>query len=307
MTYQLHHKLFFAFLCWTALCCFMSPWPALAVYGFHMRYEGLLTYVICLFLAIEYWKNFATVKGITLPLILLSVIYPFIHSYTPEWAGWLLVPQVAIGAMCAVGFGILYPINRYLTLPIAIAGIWTGSRAFFVCMILTIAITECLNFKQIWRLKWFLAAFGLLVALVLPFTPLKQKLENTRFDFQGSRSQWIYQAIGISKALPLTGYGLDTGSEWLKPAKGRTAEHKDVIADRVHNIYFDVLIWTGWIGAFIAVIMISWTLLTAFTNRTLENVACGLGIASYLAFSVFNPLGAPSLALFFICILGVRK
>ena len=304
---MIHRKLFFAFLGWAALCCFMSPWPALAVYGCHLRYEGLLTYALCALFAWEYWRNFETVKAITLPLLILTASYPFFtHWIGLELCGWLIVPPVAIGAMCAVGFGIAYPLSRWVAVPILVCGLWTGSRAFLVSAVLVVLIVEGLKFERKAAFKWCLAVLAISIA-VIPFTPLKAKILNTRVDFEGSRSQWIKQAISLSRSLPLTGYGLDTGTEWLKPAHGRTAEAKDVIADRTHNLFTDVLIWTGWTGLFLFVALLFSTGKAVIDHFDNENLACGLGCLAFVTFGLMNPLGCVALVLFFTCILGVRK
>lgn len=218
--------------------------------------------------------------------------------------------------MCAVGFSICYYKGRnesllgvFVALIIAIAGFWTGSRSFLVCMIVSIVITEALKLRRGGVYKAFkvvLAILAVVMASVVPFDALRIKLMNTRVSFEGSRAQWAKQAIEISSYSYPWGWGLDTGSELLKSPKGRTAEI-DVISDRTHNIFCDVLLWSGSIGLLLFLSVLVFTAKRIWLFHSPNNIACGLGALSVIIFSCMNPFGIPALALFFMCILGVRK
>jgi hypothetical protein len=80
-------KLLWILLGWFALSSFASPWPMLAIEGFYMRMEGLITWVILFMLGSYYWKVFPDLKGITTTLFIGICAIIFLQLYTLDLSG----------------------------------------------------------------------------------------------------------------------------------------------------------------------------------------------------------------------------
>jgi hypothetical protein len=306
ISFETHHKLYFGWLGMAAISSITSYWPSIAIYGFHYRYEGLLTYIVVTCLAVYYWRNYDTLMVLYLASLIGCTAWLIAKFYLDdETLGWLLLPPLAISGLSAVMFGATYMISRKASLPFLLFGLVAGYRAFLLSAMVSFIIGELIrrDLKAYW--KQTLVVIVAILA-VLPFTPLLNKIKNTNFTLSGSRSQWIQQAWVAANHMPLQGYGLDSGSEILKTPKGKTAE-KDVISDRVHNIIFDILLWSGWFGLGM-VFMVFWYLCRAtYQNLSNVNLACFMGVLCYALFNIVNPSGVPSLAAMLICLFGITN
>lgn len=302
-----HHWAVFGWLVWAAIGCILSPFPSLAIYGFHLRYEGLITFVLLVYLAFEWSKNMELGAigwiGSALSVAYLLLI-PLLHDTE---LSWLMLPKVPMAGLLAVAFGVAYHQNRWLGLPIIACGMATGSRSFILCAGLAVACSECLKTENLHIKRIVVLASLLIVSVaILPFTPLAGKLKNTEFSGTGARAQWILQADTLSKSIYPWGLGLDTGSTWLKDPKAVYAE-KGAISDKVHNVFYDILVCTGWVGLIIVFLGLGSCIYHAFYYPTIRNEAAAIGILCYMVFGVMNPTGIPATALMLICVFNLKR
>lgn len=300
-------KLYLVWLAWTAIGCFLSPWPWLAIQGYHSRQEGLIAYITLTIFALLYWQCFEDFMPLFISLGILGISLPFLSTVMePTTFNWLCSPPVAQSALFAIGTAILYSMHRSFVI-LTICGLVNANmRSGLIGAIAGILVYEALTFKGRKKaLGWLLTLFvGL--ALVLPFTKLGYKLSKTDFSFAGSRSQWALAALESAYSMPLTGWGLDVGSEILKPATGPTAD-KGAVADKTHNIIYDLLIFTGWPGLALALFIFVYSAFLTWETKNPINITCMSGLAAFAACGFINPLGLPGICLALVCLFGLRK
>lgn len=304
-------KLYMAWLIWAGIGSFLSNWSVMAVDGFYGRYEGFLTYIVVTIFAYLYWQTCETWLPLVLAIGVLGVMLPFLSSMIPpNTFEWLASPPVAQSAMFAVATAILYSIHRSFVI-VTISGLVNaGMRSGVIAALAGCLAYELLtrswswNKKAAWRTLAASVAVFAVLTLSMHHSKLWTKLKATSFDFTGSRSQWVVQVDDIARLyMPLTGFGLDTGSEILQPATGKT-HHAGAIADRAHNVLSDMLLWTGWPGLACAILIFAYAVALTWTHRTFQNVTCMAGLTAFVVYGFINPLGIPALFLMGVCVFG---
>ncbi len=163
--------------------------------------------------------------------------------------------------------------------------------------------------------KWiYLSCFLLGTYLILWQTSVGHRFLSLtpRVMGTGARAQWIMQADEWGQSLPLTGFGLDSLIGKLKRPVGPTAEDRNMEdstfqADRTHNILYDILLQTGWIGLTLTLLCFGSALAVVKDNLTTHNIACMGGLVAYVVFSCMNPPGILAHVIAVTCLFGIRK
>lgn len=303
---EITQKLFLAWLAWAALSCALSPHSEMALQGYYLRSEGLLTWLVLTCFAFAYWSYYEGAKAMTL-LLTVSCLVLFWFMRSPEEMPFIM-PEVALGGFAALAavyiygnFGGCVPLLPLIPL------LYSGQRSAIAAVVAGIACRYV--FIPLSARAWkTLLVVACLCAAIIPLTPLKAKLAHSNpFTIgQGARSDWIRQAYDLSFDRPLTGFGLDTLSKYLQPAS-EAYRHKSAIPDRTHNIAFDLILQTGWVGYLLALLVLGAAFGVTWKGRNERNVTCFCVLVAWIVYGLFNPQGVPAHALALIAIYGIRK
>lgn len=295
-----------AWIGWVTLCSFCSPHEWIAWHGFFLRWEGMTTLMLLGLLAANYWKIFTDLKGLR---IALSIVCAFIIFTLPNYdkAGYattVMSPITLSGfaALAGVALGTWNAGLLTLALPILIC---TENRSALLAVMGGMVFYYA--HALIWRVKrWHIVtACACLFVLVTALIPRLATVDAKTLGF-GSRAQWILQADKIASSLPLTGYGLDTQGFYLECPTGAYVD-KARYNDRVHNVTYDLILQTGWIGYTLMALAFGAALGIAWIERKPEQVACCAMVVAWVLFGLLNPQGVPAHALALIAMWGVRR
>ncbi len=303
---DLPQKLFFAWLVWAALSCSLSPDAEMSIQGFYSRGEGLLTWFIITGFVVMYWKTFTSLVPMRwMVAVALSVLLLLATILRPESFRCIAMPEMALAGFSSLSLVLLWAFDPYTLIfavgPLFYSNVRTALFAIAVGIVCNHLLKSTKNLKPIF--------FGTLIALLLvPFMPIGKRLLDVKTSKMGvgSRSQWIMQAHRLAYERPFLGFGLDTLSVHLKQAVGPTA-HRNAIADRVHNIVFDLILQTGWVGYLLLLGSFGAAVGIAWHYRTEQNIACISILCAYLVFQLTNPCGVPAHLLGMIALFGIRR
>lgn len=314
MTHKKQEKLclpqvmFLIWLAWAVLCCVLSDFPRLAIEGFYLRVEGLLswaTLTAAAYLTDKTSKtNYALMAFLCAISLILLVLKAIFYSDIRFQA--YVIENVALSSFAACAFVFLWTYGSpYMSaFAIGLLVIATTRSGLFAAMA-GILCYYLMKGTLKTAYKKIVALLGILTILIL-FTPIKQKIENLNYTFTGSRSQWLKQSEVMTKALPLTGYGLDTLSHYLKPAKGETRQRL-AIAERVHFLPLDICLQTGWIGLTLFMLFVGSAIAFATKNPSGINLAAASVLVTWFIFGCINPQGLHSLLLTLVCVFQMKK
>lgn len=306
------HLLLILFLAWIALGSFLSEYPTQSFLGFHLRGEGLITYVVMFALAWFYWLTFKTYHAMTgLCALILFITITLFMLLTDENFQLAAFTPVAIGSICAVFAVLLWSIEPLMVLCIMPFIAFSGCRSAFLAVLCSICLFVGLKlgFK---KLLPYACGLMVVLGLIACFSPIRTKLASMDIGKMGfgARTGWILQADKLNEALPLQGFGIDTLHHYLKPVgdSNKAARSSDrSICDRSHNIMFDIILQTGWIGFYIFLLIASLCIWTTLNNRSVQNILCLSVLFGWFIFGLLNPQGVYSTFLAFWSVFGIRE
>lgn len=293
--------IFLVWLGWALICSTLSPWPEMSLNGFLLRREGWFTFAVATCFALSLKNHihlipFAGIIALALPWAQVLIDEKLVHEFM-----LMPVPQGALAAGLLCVSSVYHPSLGIIFAPMLLG---SGQRSAFIAVVAVLFWQLVFGLGN--RAKCMLWVIMGCLAVGLAVTPLGNKLVDTRFNFTGSRTQWLLQADTLAKALPLTGYGLDTGSKLLRPATGPTA-HPRVLHDRTHNMLADILLFTGWPGLTMILLCLGACIATTIKFPTETNRAALSGVLAIGLVGMFNPIGIPAWFLMLACVFKIRK
>jgi hypothetical protein len=326
--FDVHHWLFFAWLLWAAIGSILSDYTAYSFYGFYpYRGDGLLTWMIITCVAFCYWMCFNTLRTLALTclvlILALSVGYYFIVKrslidihYSHVFFNAAFLPEVGIASFSSLASIVMLDIFPLLPIIALIPIIECNTRSAFISWLAIIPIYCGI---YCWKKYTFsllhVVAMAIVLLLIAPsailFSGIEQKLTKLP-DFTkkelGARPQWLMQAYDLSQALPLTGLGFDTQQEYLDDPKGGGFDDLSrFIPDRVHNIAYDIILTTGWIGYTLLLLAFGYGLAITLKIPSKHNTICLCTLIAYGIFGCLNPHGLLGNALAITCLFGIRR
>ena len=335
MKLDLHHKLFFTWLAWCGIGIFFSEYPLMAFQGFYpYRGEGLLTFLILTCFALSYWKVFDSLRplgwimaGICLFLFIAFVVIVYFwegdygdRSYAKNFFDRALLPDVAVASFaCQTGaiMAYIHPLLGLIAaLPLVDAASRSGLIALFVSLTTFVILTKKTNLtissKKLGKYCLVgIVVLGLSFLLVGKIVGMNQKLTSIpkiQTMGSGARSQWILQGANLASRLPLTGFGLDTLSNYLQtPTGGQWKEMRRYISDRTHNIMYDIILQTGWVGFTMLLLTLGYAVAICVHHPDRHNIACLCALIAWGIFAHANPHGMLGNSTALICLFGIRK
>ncbi len=277
--------LFFGWLAILLISSIFGLHPFESIVGGSYRHQGLI-FFIGLWLVgktvgiLSYQEKNLLKKSLGYTVLVESIIvlYQIIsgHLYFGKPLGTLGETN-AVVAFMAIGMYFVYVSQSvfYLILPYAIV-LMSGSRSGLLS--LSIFSGLFLNKLKIKKILWVLLV---LVVLSAAFIISSQKGTS---PFESRPVIWNLAIKEIS-ARPVLGFGAETGeivfdNAFIKikiPLNG-------LIIDRAHNLFLDVLMWSGAIGL---VLFGSWLYLS-FKN--INDLARKFAFGAFLIYSMFQPL-----------------
>jgi O-antigen ligase len=307
---------------WAFFCSYQSEYFQLALFGFHKRFEGLITWILALSFGWLFWRSsnlkslFITCGGILALCFLAMVFKPDIYKS-------LIFGHITIAAFASIVSCMLISRN-ILWIGLAIPFVFlTQIRSMLLALAFASLAYLLVNRKRIKDLFGNSWTPWIVTVIILPLTLIAAypKLSTISYHSigKGARTQFAEQAIHAIVFKPLTGYGIDTQSKILKPAVTDSEEYhehdrgdgvmirKIFDVDRCHNFFLDILLQTGFIG------LALWLfILTRIVYRTLSypseiNQACLYGTFSAIGFGFTNPMGIPAMFLLCLCVLGIER
>lgn len=218
-------------------------------------------------------------------------------------------PKMSLAAFttfAALSFWMVHPVCVTLALPLLVH----SNRATVIALMVGFAVYHGFRIGKILKgTKLALTASGIaFLAMAIAFSPVGKKfmaLDPDTFG-QGARTQWLVQASDLTYNMPLTGYGIDSLSRHLKPATGPMSE-KNAVADKCHNIIFDLILSTGWIGYTLALLTFGAALGVTWFYRSSTNIACFALVCAWITFNLMNPTGMMGHACMLIGLFGIRR
>lgn len=330
---QVHHCLFIAWVVWCSIGVFFSEFPSYAFYGFYpYRGEGIITLLILTCFAFTYWQTFNTIKELGIILLVSALLIMFGHLFiviywrgdfgTVEhakiWFEKFFISGVGIGSLMSTGFPILSSVFPWLFMISIIPIIDSTCRSALFAFACLTPILAWRYYKSLITVKGVAITWAF-VCLLLFTSPIwfklfhiEQKLaqipnisRNLDANY-GARPQWILQANSLSRSLPLTGFGLDTLSEYLRDPKGQEWRSY-FISDRTHNIAYDIILMTGWLGYTILLLSFGYALAVAINYPSNQNFLCICSVIGWIIFGLFNPHGTLGNIVALIALFGIRK
>ncbi len=297
-------KLFLVFAAWFAVCCVFSESPAISIHGFYLRFEGFISYAVLGSLAFIYWMKSSELTMLRTLLVFSLILIPVLHVFYEM----SVMPLVALGAFAAVSAVLLYVADPSLIIFAVPALLLANSRSALVAVVVGISCSYIFEKRNVFKSKvlWVSAA---LFCAVLPFTELSQKLKALEVTGKGARAHWMLEASREASHLPLTGIGPDMIWKKLTPASAEFRQmEKDLVSipDRTHNIAFDLILQTGWIGYFLSLLCFGLAVGLAVKFPTRRNVASLCALVAYAAFASINPPGLCATAIAITCFLGMK-
>lgn len=303
------HWLLIGWLVWCGICCWNSAYPVLSWVGYHLRVEGFLTWIVMASLAYFYWRVTLTETfmqlGCALTLLLTLILN---NVLSDEQFQLIAFTPVALGSLCAVMAVTLYSIGPWMTVFIIPFIALSNNRSGLIAAIASLMVFIALRtgFKRFLRIG---GVFALLAGLIVICSPLKTKFAHISPSSMGSgaRPQWILQAEDLSMALPVTGFGLDTLSKYLKPVASLDKYGSTPVADKTHYLPYDIILMTGWIGYALFLAMAGVAVWIGITYRTERNVLCLSILTGWFVFGLFNPQGCYSTFIAIWAVFGLRE
>ena len=308
---------------WTLPSAYFAAWLAFAViggcfqpgwywhiYGDYLRYEGAATWVLLTVMAALYWQLKRNTAWLELACVMVLLLQTAAILYRWDGADFIMgETKIAVAAFACVAGALLYAAHPAMLLFAAVPLAWGCNRGALaaVCVGIVVYHAFTANTRLEWRKIACIAA--ILTALSIPLT---QKLLSTSVTGYGPRSQWMLQASAIASGCPVAGFGFDTQIDYLNNPVGPASEAKahpgsTYKSDRCHNIAFDTILQTGWVGYTLLLLSLGAAIGTVILHKTGKNCALLAAVAAFVTFSLFNPAGTPSLGLAICCLFGIRK
>ncbi len=317
-----HHFLFLGWLAWVTLGTLYSNYPDLAFYGFYpYRGEGLLAWIVITCIAFLYWQNFDSLKPLAYVsligmILLISAKLFIVHPNKEIFLQKLFMPDVGLASFLCQSSILLGGFNPWLIvigfLPLLSCASRSGVMALgaFGLVYFLYCQRKSIKTSHIVILCVIVAFMGLWTfnSTGMMHQKAKSTLNTLKSGGLGARTHWILEADFLDHQLPLTGYGLDTLSEYLTaPKVGGFALLDFYYLDRTHNLIYDLILMTGWIGYTLLLLCLGYAIALVIKYPIKHNVLCICVVGAYLIHGMANPHGVLGHITCLTCLLGIRK
>jgi hypothetical protein len=159
-------------------------------------------------------------------------------------------------------------------------------------------------------LSWKVIAASFLILLSTIFLTPQLRHKVLSFDVSslgtGARASWIMQAREISRRNIVRGIGLEVIDCYLKNPDSGLQRPND-FPDRTHNIIFDIILETGWVGYFICLGILGSAVGVTLLYPTSTNSICLGMLIAWIVFGFINPQGCGAHLLMLIGLFGIRR
>lgn len=317
---QVHHYLFFAWLGWAAIGTCFSRYPMMAFYGFYpYRCDGIITYLVIVCLALCYWKTFTCIRPLCLIALLCFFTIIGVYLYQAPWLNYiakgrfdgLLLPDVALASFACVAGIVLIHIHAGLSVIAIPVMLMTQNRTSFYAFLMVVTVylfmKYCRHLLDYKRMMTIASCLFFVWFALYPFIPDKMT-QIPALNCTGARCYWLLEASNLASALPVTGFGLDSLSNYLTHPEGPGYEALlAFIPDKTHNIAYDAILETGWIGYTLLLLAFGYALAICIKHPERQNVVCIMVVIGWILYGFANPHGLLCNAVALTAFMGIRK
>jgi hypothetical protein len=315
-------------MAWCTLSTCLSDYFLMSFQGFYpYRGQGLITYLILTCLAFSYWKAFDSIKPLAWTCLAYCLVMAICFKlFIPLLADGSLdvhsqinydrmfLPDTARAAFSCEAAPLIMILNPFLGIFGVFPILQTGTRSALAAMSISTVIYLCFTNKfSLKSKKLFLVAGAVVLALVVytKFGFIQTKMTSIPKFSQlghGARSAWVRQGLFLSQRLPLTGFGLDSLSNYLTTPKIAGYEGlQRFMPDRTHFLALDIVLQVGWIGFGILLSSFVIAARLVYYNRTKENICCLSVLIAYAVYGCLNPCGCLGESVALTCLFGIRR
>lgn len=308
-------------LAWFLAACFCSYVGSsfnMSLFGYYKRWEGLPTWGLAIAFGYLFWKS-SKLNHLFITCVALLTVCLCIMLFQPNIFQNVIYGHITISAFVTVVACMLMAKNPAYCLAALPFALLTQQR----CMLIGIGLAWLayigLNFrnKHLFKIVSFIA-LATVVCMTAVLAPKLSKLDLSTLG-RGARVNMLHQTVDLFTLRPFTGYGIGTLSLVLKQPKGELAEtfdHKlssgkiikiDKTLDKSHNFFCDILLQTGLLGLVLWLFILTRMVYLTYIFPSQTNVACLLGMAGFIGFSMLNPSGIPAMFMACLCVMGIEK
>lgn len=277
--------------------------PISSLIGGSYRHQGIL-FFFTLFLLYQtkeilpiLWKK-RLITWISIPVIIESsiVIAEKLYRFSSRPLGTIGEPN-AIAGFLAFGLYFVYGNKKLniwirwgICLLVIIAIICTGSRTGIVSAFIVLSGSIYTFWKTVTRQK-YTYIIGSSIVLLGIFTGFFVWQINTTRPYSQYENRLLYRNLALQEIIknPIIGYGAESGEQVFGNAySAQNIRIFDTMVDRSHNIFLDVLLWSGFVGLSVFVYWI-WSI-----GKRLIMTKDFVRFAAFIAwfiFASFQPVG----------------
>ena len=265
--------------------CFSDSWYW-HIYGDYLRYEGTVTWVLLTCMAALYWRLRRNSARLELACVIVLLLQTCAIIYNSDAADFIMgETRIAVAAFACVAGVLLYASHPAMLLFAAVPLAWGCNRGALAAVVVGVTVYHVLTMKSLPSSRQLLGIAAIMTALTIPLTA---KLMATKVTGIGPRSQWMLQASAIASGCPVAGFGFDSQIDYLTNPIGPNSESlahpgSTFKSDRCHNIAFDMILQTGWVGYTLLLLSFGAAIGITYHARTGMNAAL---LASLAAFDV---------------------
>ncbi len=308
--WDLPQRLFVLFLVVSFIGVLASKYHGIAFFGSQFRSQGWIAWLICARIACLYWGCFDSLEPVNFWSLLYGAIFLAICFVM---MGLLHVKSESIhdsmvGSYFAIVAVMLWAFTPSASILAMVPVLISGERSGFFAFAIGI-LTYSLFRKGLWTKRRLRAAgVGLLMtAILIPFTPLKEKLFHMELSSigHGARAHWMMEGEKLATHWAPFGFGFDSQEFYLTKPQG--ALQPSGVPDRCHNVAWDIILMNGWLGYTICLLILGSVIGITVKHPHSMNVTCLSGLMAWVAFGFFNPYGTASNVLMLICLFGIHR
>lgn len=300
---------------------FYSDSPLLSVVGGSYRHQGVIFFFLLFLVSVtlagldEKWKykllkSYVVVVVVEALLVIVQAVlvcvgfgYPNISGYP---LGTLGEPNAVAGFLGISGFLVFLFLNPrqvvfgnwkmrgwmvwgLVVVAVLVTGSVSGLLSLLVSLLGGVFFWKKVLGVELSRLAGFVGVCVLCFVILISLKQGKLNLGGGQANYQVENRVVIWRtAVEEISKRPIVGYGLESNQEIFRRAfEAKNEPLSGVIIDRSHNIFLDLLLWSGVLGVLAFVLWFVASLIDVIKIRLYAGL---FGSAGWLVFAMLQPL-----------------
>lgn len=221
-------------------------------------------------------KTFGIIVMIESSILVIQYITG--HLYFGKPLGTIGEANAAFGFLVMGMYFVLNNFSKFYLIPMYALVLFSSSRSGLLSLLLFSGVFYS-KLKSSFRKPIILFAIILVTSAILYIT-----IGKKYSWFENRPVIWKIAVSEISKK-PILGYGAESGEfVFNKAFLSRDINLENIIIDRTHNLFLDILMWSGGLGL---IIFIGWLY---FSFVGLDSTTKKFAFLAFLTYSMFQPL-----------------